>query len=217
MASYLYLNNIETNHMLRDDEWQALSGDQEYEAKNSLPLFWLCMFSEHDIAMTHDDVQQGPSYPYLLSDQGSVMSSLDERRHLIACLNPAHLALYDSFCRNIRAAVQPYWLLRTRDIVDMNDTETFAHELVRTFAGMTEYLTALYHNDAGNLQGHWFAAYLAEVKQTHSSYLLAGASTDSSWLPNEVDEQTSQHSTPLAALNLAPSKGEKKWWQFWKT
>jgi hypothetical protein len=216
MANYVYLNNIAFNRMLRDDEWEALDSGQEYEAKNTLPLFWLCMFSERDMAMTQPDVdQQGKTiepYPYLLAEQSVVVRNLAQRRSVVACLDPARLALYDSFCSRISTAVHPYWLLRTREIVGMSGTETFAQELVRTFHGFEEYLLALKNNDAASLRDHWFAAYLAQVKQSHSRYMLAGASTDSSWLPHEIEAQR----PPETVQETEKEKPAKKWWQFWK-
>lgn len=197
--------------MLRDDEWEVLDSGQEYEAKNTLPLFWLCMFSEQDIAMTEDEVVAGQAilaYPYLLADQAAVTANMKQRRPVIACLDPARLALYDSFCSSVAIATHPYWLLRTREIVGMSDAETFARELVRTFDGLEEYQFALQHNDAANLRDSWFAKYLADVKQTHSSYMLSGASTDSSWLPHEVESHK-----PAQSAEVTPAK---KWWQFWK-
>jgi hypothetical protein len=213
VANYVYLNNVSVNRMLRDDEWEVLDAGQEYEAKNTLPLFWLCMFSEQDITMTKDEVIDGQAmyaYPYLLADQAVVSSNVKQRRPVVACLDPGRLALYDSFCSSITTASHPYWLLRTREIVGMSDAETFARELVRTFDGLEEYQDALKNNDAASLRDSWFAKYLADVKQTHSSYMLSGASTDSSWLPHEVEshrpnEEAEQASTPA-----------KKWWQFWK-
>jgi hypothetical protein len=199
--------------MLRDDEWEVLDAGQEYEAKNTLPLFWLCMFSEADVAVTPDEVVDGAamlSYPYLLADQAVVTMNLKERRSVIACLDPARLALYDSFCSRITTATHPYWLLRTREIVGMSDAEMFAQELDRTFDGLEEYQAALKSNDAANLRDHWFAAYLAEVKQNHSSYMLSGASTDSSWLPNEIELPKLNEDDEVAATPT------KKWWQFWK-
>jgi hypothetical protein len=213
VANYVYLNNIAVNQMLRDDEWEVLDAGQEYEAKNTLPLFWLCMFSEQDIAMTQDEVVDGEAvlaYPYLLADQAAVTTNMKQRRPVIACLDPARLALYDSFCSRITTATHPYWLLRTREIVDMSDAETFARELVRTFDGIEEYQAALKENDAANLRDSWFAKYLADVKQTHSSYMLSGASTDSSWLPHEVESHR-----PTEATESTPAPA-KKWWQFWK-
>jgi hypothetical protein len=70
VANYVYLNNVSVNRMLRDDEWEVLDAGQEYEAKNTLPLFWLCMFSEQDITMTKDEVVNGEAmfaYPYLMT------------------------------------------------------------------------------------------------------------------------------------------------------
>ncbi len=199
--------------MLRDDEWEMLDAGQEYEAKNTLPLFWLCMFSEQDIAMTQNEVVDGAAilaYPYLLADQAAVTANLKQRRPVIACLDPARLALYDSFCSRINTATHPYWLLRTREIVGLSDADTFAQELGRTFDGLEEYQAALKSNDAVSLRDHWFAAYLSEVKQNHSSYMLSGASTDSSWLPNENELPKQSEDTELAATPA------KKWWQFWK-
>lgn len=213
MANYVYLNNISVNRMLRDDEWEVLDAGQEYEAKNTLPLFWLCMFSEQDIAMTQDEVMDGEAvlaYPYLLADQAAVSTNVKLRRPVIACLDPARLALYDSFCARISTANHPYWLLRTREIVGMSDSESFAGELARTFDGLEEYQAALKSNNASSLRDHWFASYLAQVKTTHSSYMLSGASTDSSWLPNEVQlpkQDDAEEAAPTPA---------KKWWQFWK-
>jgi hypothetical protein len=221
MANYVYLNNIAFNRMLRDDEWEALDAGQEYEAKNTLPLFWLCMFSEHDMSMTQADVDQEGNpiepYPYLLAEQSVVNRNLAQRRSVVACLNPVHLSLYDSFCSRISTTTHPYWLLRTREIVGMSDAETFAQELVRTFHGFEEYLIALKNNDAASLRDHWFAAYLSQVKQNHSSYMLAGASTDSSWLPNEVEAQIPKEAHQEAdKQETDKEKTGKKWWQFWK-
>lgn len=202
--------------MLRDDEWEVLDAGQEYEAKNTLPLFWLCMFSEGDLTATQDEIQNGETieaYPYLLAEQAVVTRNLQQRRPVIVCLDPGRLALYDSFCSSISTATHPYWLMRTREIVGMSDAETFARELVRTFDGFEEYLIALKNNDAASLRDHWFAAYLAQVKQSHTSYMLAGASTDSSWLPNEIEAQTPTETTTGEEVEEKPAK---KWWQFWK-
>ena len=214
MANYVYLNNVSVNRMLRDDEWEVLDAGQEYEAKNTLPIFWLCMFSERDLTMTGDEIQDGQAiaaYPFLLAEQAVVTRNLQQRRPIIVCLDPGRLALYDSFCSRISTATHPYWLMRTREIVGMSDAETFAQELVRTFDGFEEYLVALKNNDAASLRDHWFATYLAQVKQSHSSYMLAGASTDSSWLPNEIEAQT-----PTETVEEVQDKSTKKWWQFWK-
>jgi hypothetical protein len=214
MANYVYLNNISVNRMLRDDEWEVLDAGQEYEAKNTLPLFWLCMFSEQDLTMTQDELQNGEmidAYPYLLAEQAVVTRNLQQRRNVIACLDSGRLALYDSFCSSIATATHPYWLLRTREIVGMSDADTFAQELVRTFDGFEEYLTALKKNDAASLRDHWFTAYLAQVKQSHSNYMLSGAATDSSWLPNEVEGEA-----PTETVQETEEKPAKKWWQFWK-
>ena len=214
MANYVYLNNVSVNRMLRDDEWEVLDAGQEYEAKNTLPIFWLCMFSERDLTMTQDEIQDGQAiaaYPYLLAEQASVTRNLQRHRPIIVCLDPGRLALYDSFCSRVSTATHPYWLMRTREIVGIRDAETFAQELVRTFDGFEEYLIALKNNDAANLRDHWFAAYLAQVKQSHSSYMLAGASTDSSWLPNEIEAQS-----PTETVEEVQEKSTKKWWQFWK-
>jgi hypothetical protein len=217
MANYVYLNNIAFNRMLRDDEWEVLDAGQEYEAKNTLPIFWLCMFSEKDMAITQEDVDQEGQmiepYPYLLAERTGVARNLVQRRPVIVCLDPARLALYDSFCSKINTATHPYWLLRTREIVSLSDAESFAQELVRTFDGFEEYLTALKNNDAASLRDHWFAAYLAQVKQNHSSYMLAGASTDSSWLPHEIEARTP---TKITEERDVEEKPGKKWWQFWK-
>jgi hypothetical protein len=216
LANYVYLNNISVNRMLRDDEWEVLDAGQEYEAKNTLPIFWLCMFSERDLTMTQDEVQNGQTiaaYPFLLAEQAVVTRNLQQRRPVIVCLDPARLALYDSFCSRISTATHPYWLLRTREIVGLSDANTFAQELVRTFDGFDEYLTALKQNDAASLRDHWFAAYLAQVKASHSSYMLAGASTDSSWLPHEIESQAPAKTTENKAVEEKPTK---KWWQFWK-
>jgi hypothetical protein len=213
VANYVYLNNVAVNRMLRDDEWEMLDTGQEYEAKNTLPLFWLCMFSEQDMAMTEDEVVAGKAvlaYPYLLADQATVTTNIKLRRPVIACLDPARLALYDSFALRISTANHPYWLLRTSELVAMSHSETFASELARTFDGLEEYQAALKNNDAASLRDSWFAKYLADVKQTHSSYMLSGASTDSSWLPNEIELpklDEAEEVTPTPA---------KKWWQFWK-
>jgi hypothetical protein len=199
--------------MLRDDEWEVLDAGQEYEAKNTLPLFWLCMFSEADITLTQDEVFDGQAvlaYPYLLADQAVVTMNMKERRPVIACLDPARLALYDSFTSRVSTATHPYWLLRTREIVGMTDAKAFAQELMRTFDGLEEYQEALKKNDAARLRDSWFAKYLADVKQTHSSYMLSGASTDSSWLPNEIELPKLDE-----AEEVAPTAA-KKWWQFWK-
>jgi hypothetical protein len=214
MANYVYLNNVSVNRMLRDDEWEVLDAGQEYEAKNTLPIFWLCMFSERDLTTTDAELQDGQTieaYPYLLAEQAVVTRNLQQRRPIIVCLDPGRLALYDSFYSRISTATHPYWLMRTREIVGMSDAETFAQELVRTFDGFEEYLIALKNNDAASLRDHWFTAYLAQVKQNHSSYMLAGASTDSSWLPNEIEAQA-----PAEEIQEAEEKPAKKWWQFWK-
>jgi hypothetical protein len=213
MANYVYLNNISVNRMLRDDEWEVLDAGQEYEAKNTLPLFWLCMFSEQDLTMTRDEIQSGgtiEAYPFLLAEQAVVTRNLQQRRPVIVCLDPGRLALYDSFCSSVATATHPYWLMRTREIVGMSDADTFAQELARTFDGFEEYLVALKQNDAASLRDHWFTAYLAQVKQNHSNYMLSGASTDSSWLPNEVEARA-----PTEEVKDA-DKPAKKWWQFWK-
>jgi hypothetical protein len=214
LANYVYLNNIAVNRMLRDDEWEVLDAGQEYEAKNTLPLFWLCMFSEKDLAMTQDEMMNDgttiEAYPYLLAEQAVISRNLQQRRPVIACLDPARLALYDSFCSRISTATHPYWLMRTREIVGMSDADTFAQELVRTFDGLEEYRLALQKNDAARLRDSWFAKYLADVKQTHSSYMLSGASTDSSFLPHEIETQEPTETIEDAA------KPAKKWWQFWK-
>jgi hypothetical protein len=204
--------------MPQDDDWETFDAGQEYEAKNTLPLFWLCMFSEESLEMTEKGVENGEvteSYPYALAQQSDVLKNLAQRRTVIACLDPARLALYDSFCSRVSTATHPYWLLRTKELVGMSDAETFAQELIRTFDGLEEYRVALQKSDAARLRDSWFAAYLADVKQNHSSYMLSGASTDSSWLPHEVETQTSR-SISEATATAETTKTEKKWWQFWK-
>jgi hypothetical protein len=205
--------------MVRDDDWGTFDASQEYESKNTLPLFWLCMFSEQDIVMTRDELDEDGEriepYPYLLAQQSAVVRGMTERRSVIACLDPARLALYDGFCSRIAAATHSYWLLRTKEAVDMSDPETFALELVRTFDGLEEYRAALQSSDAARLRDSWFATYLAEVKQNYATAMLVGASTDGSWLPGEVkarDVKTEKGSESLEA-SQAPTK---KWWEFWK-
>ncbi len=213
MANYVYLNNLPFATLPLEDDWETLDAGQEYEAKNTLPLFWLCMFSDLNIHMTQADVEDGEPiepYPYLQAQQSEVTRNLAQRRSVIVCLDPARLVLYDSFCSRIATAIHPYWFLRTRELVAMSDSETFAQELVRTFDGLEEYLLALKKNDAASLRDSWFASYLAQVKQTHSSYMLAGSSTDGSWLAHEIEIPQPSHESDVV------EPPAKKWWQFWK-
>jgi hypothetical protein len=208
MANYVHLSNISLGQMPTADQWKTLTPSQDYEARYSIPMFWLCMFSAEHIALTQaftDDFgEHHEAYPYLLASHLRVVNNLSKRRLVIACLDPARLSLYDQFCKRASGATQDYWLMETSDIVAMSGPADLEAELVRSFAGLEDYTTALLNKDAASMQHHWMTLWLGDIKQHPEKYsdeVLIGSSADHTW-PKLKDVEI--------------PKPAKKWWQFRK-
>ncbi len=203
MANNVYLSNISIDHIPLEDQWNTLKGTQEYQSRYNIPLFWLCMFSSEHIKTIVDE--EGESIPYLIAPYDKVIDNMSKRRFVIACLDPARLALYDQFCKRIAQADQPSWFMEASQIVAMSGAEDLRDELLRTFAALEDYTTALLNKNAASMQNHWFVTLLSEVKQAPHIYtpeVLVGSSLDGSW--------------PIRANRVEPSKPNKKWWRFHK-
>jgi hypothetical protein len=207
MANSVYLSNISTNKMPKGSEWETMPSSQEYQAKTGIPMFWLCMFSAEHITLPQNfnPHESTDAYPFLIAEDDTVLTNLSRRRLVIACLDPARLTLYDLFCKRIAQATQNYWLLRTDDMALSMTPETLEAELLRSFAGLDDYVTALLNKDAARMGDHWMTAWLSNIKQhpeTYTDTVLMGSSTD--------------HSLPEVKSQGQSALPEKKWWQFRK-
>jgi hypothetical protein len=189
VTNNIYLNNVSTLGVSENQ-------DMGYRAAYSIPLFWLCMFSS-------EHLQHNDQIPFLAVDETKAIDNLSKRRAVIACLDPARLALYDQFYKRIVGATEPYWFMDMRQLVAVSGAEDLEMDLLRTFEALEDYTQALLTKNATSMQDHWFAHLLSEIKQKPEVYTherLVGSSVDKSW--------------PVPVHQGEVPKVSKNWWPF---
>lgn len=149
MAHYTFLSSWGHPRMPVGDrnEWREYNAGEHVglEAKNAIPLFWACLFTESDIKRTRliDDIDKddsegraaflkisgyGPdvTYPYFVTAKDKALKRLAGRRDVIlAAIGERYAPIYDGFTKLIETRFQPYILIQTADMPDAEDIESW--------------------------------------------------------------------------------------------
>jgi hypothetical protein len=118
MANRVYLSSTDFLHLPSDAEFDDFSrrSGAEYEAKASVPLFWMCLFTSADIrfvpANAEDDSR---AYPYLLCAKEDALRRLHALSvPMAAVMNEERHELYEDWLHRVEN--EPYSNLLVRTI-----------------------------------------------------------------------------------------------------
>ena len=114
-----------------------------YEAKYSIPLFWLCLFETKHLheASIPEESDEGESRlyraPVLLAPHAEAVANVTRRRPLMEkVLPPRELGLYDEFARRVREEFAPFILVIAYEVAFMDDEGEYAKEIIEALCIM---------------------------------------------------------------------------------
>lgn len=216
MSNRVYLDVTTFRKMPNSGEWKEFYPvTAELEAGDYIPLFWLCMFDESDLAVASVDTDaesdEGDPYAYLIAPAPRCHENLRARRALIqATVDADRLALYDDWTGRLSGWLDLNILIRTEELSWMDGGDAWGRKLRASLRVLNTAAKqgALVGNTSFEEVTGVFSPACA---RTMSRFELVG-SQDASWPPSLANE------APKSQSSLVDSPVAKKgsWWNFWR-
>ena len=135
------------------NEWAQFNTGPEYEgleARNTIPVFWWCMFSPSDLkhARWIDEVdlndrtgdrdyaglgaqREIATYPYFATETAVALSRLTKRRSaILTAIGEKFAPIYDAFTAMVARELHPCVIMETSDFPDVEDCEDWLRSMV---------------------------------------------------------------------------------------
>ena len=189
-----------------------------YEAKYSIPLFWLCLFDARhlhsvDIPNEPEEDEDTPTVdavPLLLAPQDQALANARRRRPLLAKVLPQReLDLYDAFTLRVEEDFAPFIIVLAEELAWMQDAPgDCARE-------MAETLTIMESLPPEEWTGHFAFANVAgftpdKPMDDFSWYNLVGYDEHSDWpnQPQDPPKESDRPSPEVPTLRDAAEAGD---------
>lgn len=208
---YLYCTNFQS--LPKPDEWENFFRQSgiEYEAKASIPIFWLCLFSSSNIRMVQpnhngfDDDWR--SYPYLMCSRKSGLDRLKERAPMMQkALGELRFALYTEWLQRIEHEPYENILVRTEELDWLGNEGELEGSLRKALKHLEQVCaegSMRMSNAMNDISGLWSDEVLNECESSE----LVGISNESNSWPQRFE--------PLP-IRMQDVPKKHPWWAFWR-
>ncbi len=216
MSNRAYLDVTTFRKMPSSGEWKEFYPvAAELEAADYIPLFWLCMFDESDLAVasvdTDYDSDEGEPYAYLIAPAVRCHEHLRDRRSLIrSAVNDGGLALYDDWTEKVAGWLDLYILIRTEELSWLDGGASWGRKLRSSLRALNTSVKqgSFVENTSFEEVTGVFSPTRA---RTMSRFELVGLQ-NASWPPPLADEVPQGQ----ASIGDAPVAKKTSRWRFWR-